>query len=76
MGAELQVVRKHKRGKALRIIFFPVAIILFLIGWSLACTGAQEQTRKTHAKPQKENVHLEAIPLEETPEITNRIDCG
>lgn len=69
LGAELQVVRKQKRSRALRIIFFPVAIILFLIGWSLTCTDTQKQLRKTYAKPQKENVHLKAIPLEETQEI-------
>jgi cytochrome bd-type quinol oxidase subunit 1 len=71
LGAELQVVRKHKRNRALLLIFFPVAIIIFLIGWSLTCTGTQEQPRKTHAKPPKQNVHLEAIPLEEKPEITH-----
>jgi hypothetical protein len=69
LGVKLQVVRKHKRSKALRFIFFPAAIIIFLIGWSLTYIGTQEQPRKTHAKPPKENVHLEAIPLEETPEI-------
>jgi len=72
LGALLQIVRKHKHGRALRaIIFFPAAAVLFLIGWSLTWIGTQKQVLKTHAKPQKENLHLEAIVLEETPEITN-----
>ncbi len=69
LGVVLRVVRQHKRGKALRFILFPVAVILFLIGWSLTWIGTKEQPRKTHAKPQKEDVHLKAIQLEETPEI-------
>jgi hypothetical protein len=72
LGVLLQVVRKHKSGRALRIIFFPLALILFVIGWGLTWIGTREQSPcKAHAKPQKENMHLEAIVLEEAPEIIN-----
>ncbi|MCW4043934.1 MAG: hypothetical protein NWE94_00255 [Candidatus Bathyarchaeota archaeon] len=65
----MQVVRKHKRSKALLALLFPVAAALFLIGWSLTWIGSQKPPRKTAAKPQKNHVHLEAIPLEEPIEI-------
>jgi len=72
LGALLQIVRKHKHGKTLRaIIFFPAAAVLFLIGWSLTWIGTQKPPLKTHAKPQKDNVHIGAIVLEEPTEITN-----
>ncbi|MCJ7762996.1 hypothetical protein MUP38_06045 [Candidatus Bathyarchaeota archaeon] len=66
----MQVVRKHKRRRALLAIFFPAAIVLFLIGWSLTWIGSQKQPRKTPVEPQKDHVHLKAITLEEPAEIT------
>jgi hypothetical protein len=65
----LHIVRKHTRNKALIALFFPVAIVLFLIGWSLSWIGAEKQPRKTHVEPPKDNVHLKAIVLEEPREI-------
>lgn len=69
MGALLQIVRKHKHNKALIAVFFPIAIVLFLIGWSLSWIGSQKQPRKTHVEPPKDNVHIKAITLEEPTEI-------
>lgn len=67
----MQVVRKHKRSKALTVLFFPITIIIFLIGWSLSWIGTQKQPRKTHVEPKKDNAYLEAITLEELTEISN-----
>jgi hypothetical protein len=71
IGVLLQVVRKHKRSKAFLALFFPVTIAIFLIGWSLSWIGTQKQPHKTHVELPKDNVHLEAITLEEQTEIPN-----
>jgi hypothetical protein len=71
LGVLLHIVRKHKRNRALIALFFPVAVVLFLIGWSLSWIGSQQQPSKTHVKPPKDNVHIGAIVLEEPQEIAN-----
>ena len=69
LGAFLHIVRQHKRSKALRVLFFPAAAALFLVGWSLSWIGSQKPSRKTLAAPAKDNVHLKAITLEDPTEI-------
>jgi hypothetical protein len=69
-GAMLHIVRKHKRHRALTALFFPIAAVLFLVGWSLTWIGSQKQPRKTHVAPPKDHVHIEAITLEQPTEIT------
>jgi hypothetical protein len=71
LGAILHIVRQRKHYRALRALFFPIAAVLFLIGWSLSWIGSQKQPRKTHGEPPKDHVHLKAITLEEPTEITN-----
>ena len=71
LGAMLHIVRQHKRYRALRALFLPIAAVLFLIGWSLSWIGSQKQPRKTHGEPRKDHVHLKAITLEEPAEIAN-----
>ena len=71
LGVMLHIVRQHKRYRALRALFFPIAAVLFLVGWSLSWIGSQKPPRKTHVEPQKGHVHIEAITLEETAEIAN-----
>jgi len=70
LGAILHIVRRHKRHRALIALFFPIAAVLFLIGWSLTWIGSQKPPRKTHGEPPKDQVHLKAITLEEPAEIT------
>jgi hypothetical protein len=67
----LHIVRQRKRYRALRALFFPIAAVLFLIGWSLSWIGSQKPPRKTHGELQRDHVHLKAITLEEPAKITN-----
>jgi hypothetical protein len=65
----MHIVRYHKRNRALVALFFPVSAVLFLFGWGLSLVGSHKPPRKTTVET--DNVHLEVITLEETPEIAN-----
>jgi lipopolysaccharide export system protein LptC len=67
----LQILRKHKRNRAITALLFPAVIFLFLIGWSLYWIGLQKQQHKAPPERPKDNVTLKTIVLEEPPEIVS-----
>jgi lipopolysaccharide export system protein LptC len=67
----LQILRKHKRNRAITALLFPAVIFLFLIGWSLYWIGLQKRRQKAQPVRPKDNVSIMAIVLEEPPEIVS-----
>jgi flagellar basal body-associated protein FliL len=63
---------KRKRSKAMIIMLLPLLIFVFVIGWCMYWIGNQKRTVKTQRKPpEKDNVTVMPIILEETQEIAN-----
>ena len=63
---------KHKRSKAMTILFLPIGIFIFIAGWFMYIIGDKKRKGTIQVKPSKEdNITLLPIVPEEEQNIRN-----
>lgn len=58
-----------KRNRALSIIFVPIAVLAWFIGWGLYITGLNKELRRNKAKPRGQTELAFILPLPLSPEM-------
>ncbi len=71
MGLNLVASKlKMKRSKTMIALLLPIIVCVFFLGWIMYLVGDNAGAQKTrHAKPDKDNVEIGAIVMEENQEI-------
>lgn len=65
--------RKRKTNQLAKIPLLPLLIIMFIIGWSLYCTGDRKKKEKTqHKIILDNNVTFLPVILDEKPELQTK----
>jgi flagellar basal body-associated protein FliL len=60
---------KMKRSKTMIALLLPVIVCVFFLGWIMYWVGGDTKTSKNKSNPEKDNVTIGAIVMEENEEI-------
>ena len=67
--------RKRKTNQLAKIPLLPILLIMFIIGWSLYCTGDRKKKEKIQPKPAlKDNVKFLPVSFRAELQTANKIN--